>query len=510
MQGNSFNNCGNGCCPCRGNGGGRLRRVTLPATDQPSLITPQFLTTERRICCTDRLVRIYNNTADGRERKVLGHWLSLFVDVFDDSKSRQKAEGAEELAHLANVNVLCPFDKELVLRVLNALCEAMSDDTRTTQAVVKALSYALASLDVTVLDGDPTKLLQLADTLTRILQDCIAQTRPTFKRYRPVLVALYQACTVVHRIAPGLPACNRLKEYQDDLLRGLKVVRDSPYYPYRFFGKLIEQGIQRFTEGNDTPVLFDIIQRMGMGTAGVLDMRRGVCHLNPSAISEGIRRLKAACADDKLRRKLWFDWLQTLSSAAMLCLTDPEKFQLLQSCLEHILEYQRKVRDREERKAMRFGIVNELTSLATLAECHKVREEAMFEFQHLATRYALGEGWDVDPEIYEGLLDAAAKIYQQGEFCEHMVPVLTMLTSSTRFHLRQTIHAWFENKTLDDKLRSLLEGEEDLPSVCHRLLLQRVAEIEMPSSRNDFWPNGTITDDGSSAAANAVLQVCFS
>ena len=482
--------------------------VALPAADQPSLITPQFLSTERRICCTERLVRIYNNTTDGKERNLLGRWLFSFVDVFEDSKSRQKAEGAEELAYLANVKVLCPFDKELVLLVLNALCEAMTDDICTTHAVAKALSYALASLDVTVLDGDPTKLLQLAGTLTRILQECIVQTRQTFKLHRPVLVALYQACSIVHRIAPGLPMYNRLKEYQDGLLRGLKVFRDSPHYPYRFYGILATQSIQRFTEGNDTPVLFDIMQRMGMGTAGVLDLRRGVCHLNPSAISEGIRRLKAVCADDRFRRKLWFDWLQTLSSAAMLCLTDPEKFQLFQNCLEHILEYQKNVRNRKERKAVRFGIMDELTTVVTLAESDEVRKEAMFEFQHLATRHALREGWDVDPEVYEGLLDAAAKIHQQGDFCEHMMPVLTMLTSSTRLCLHQTIRRWLGNKTLERKLRSLHEKEEELPSVHHGLLFKRVMEVEMSSWRNGFWPNGTVADH-LFAAVNAVLQVRF-
>ena len=483
--------------------------VALPAADQPSLITPQFLSTERQICCTDRLVRIYNNTADKGERNLLGHWLFALVDVFGDSKSWQKAEVAEELAHLANVKKRCTRDRELVLRVLKALSEAMPDDISATQAVAKALSHALASLDVTVFSRNSMNLLHLAGGLTPILQDCIVPDRQTFEYYRPALVALYQACSIVHRIAPRLSPCNRLKEYQDDLLRGLEIFRDAPYYPYRFYGILIEQSIHRFTEENEISALFDKVQRLVMVIAGLLDLRRGVCHLNPSAIGDGIRRWKAAWADAKLRTP-WFDWFQVFSFTAMLCLTNAEMLQFLQVFLKDILEYQKNVRNRKERKAVRFGVVNELTTVATQAECHEVRREAMLEFQHLSTRHALRESWDVDSEVFEGLLDAASKIYQQGEFCEHMVPVLTMLTSSTRFHLRQTIHAWFENKTLDDKLRSLLEGEENLPSVCHGLLLQRVAEIKMPSSRNDFWPNGTITDDGSSAAANAVLQVCFS
>ena len=478
-----------------------LSTISLPSARRLSLTSPQLLSTERRICCTDRLVRIYNNTANAREREVLGQWFLSHVAVFGKLDLDAKVEVAEELARLANIKVRCPRDRKLVLRVVTTLGEAMTDDTRSTEPIAKAFSHALVSSGVAVFKDDPTNLLRLADKLIHNLRGCIVPIRQTFKHNHSFLIALNRICTLVHRITPVLPTCNRLKKLRDGLLCGLEIFRDAPYYPYRFHGILIEQSIHRFTEGNEPSALFDTMQRAALGTAGVLDLYRGVCQIDTTAVSEGLRRLKAACADSKLRRKLWFDWLQTLSFTTTLCLTDSEKFELFQRSLKQILEYQMNcIRNREERNAVRYGVVNELVSVATQAESDKVRREAMFEFHHLAACHALRESWDADPEVFEGLLDAASKIYQLGEFCEFMKPVLEMLTSSKKPHLRQTIRSWFENKTLDDKLESLRkeEEEEESPLVCHGLLLQRV-------SRCGFWLNNTV--DYPSFAVNAVHQV---
>ena len=493
MWRNSFDTCGDGQCPCRAHGGGRPRRVALSAARRASLARPRLLSTERRICCTHRLVRIYNNTANTREREVLGRWLSSLVAVFGKLDSYQKAEVAEELAHLANVEARSARDRKLVLRVVSALGEATTDNA-CAETIAEALSRVLASLDVTVFEGDPATLLRLAATLTVTLRSCVVQTRQTFRGHRPALVALYQACTLIQRVAPALPACNYLKEKQDGLLQGLKIFGDAPYYPFRFYAILIEQCIHRMTKGDETSALFQAMQRLATGTVGVLDFYRGVRQVDPSAVSKGIQKLRTACADDRLRRKLWFDWLQTLSSAAMLCLTDPEKFELFLSGLEHTLEYQSCLSDEEECKAVRFGIVNELTAVATAADSAVVRRKAMFEFQYLATCRALSEGWNEDPEIYEGLLDAASKIFRQGEFGEYMKPVLETLTSSLKSHLRQTIRSWLGNKTLEHKLRSLLEEEEEeeLSTVCHGLLLQYALMGEMASWRDVFWLNRTV------------------
>ena len=510
MWRNNYNGFSDGhCCPRRRDGSGRLCTVSLPSARRPSLITPQVLSTERQICCTDRLVRIYNNTADAGEWEILERWLWSHVAVFDKLNAYEKAEVAEEFARLVSAKGRYRSrNRMLVLRVLNVLGEALTDDVCTTEQIASALSHALASVDVTVFEGDPTDLLHLADSISKTLGRCIVQTKQSFEHHRPALVAFYQACAIVHRIAPGLPASLPLKKHQDGLLERLKIFRDTPCYLFRFFGMLIEQSIHRFTEGNEATTLFDAAEHNMTGTAGVLDFYRGVRLVDPSAISEGIQRFRTACADEKLRGKTWFDWLQVLSSAAMLCLTDPEKFEFFQSCLEQILEHQKHgIRDKEKRKAVRFGIVTELTAVATLAESAEVRKEAIFEFQQLATRHSLREGWDADPEVYEGLLDAASKIYQQGEFCELMAQVLEKLTQSEGVHLREIIYSWLGNEMLEHKLRSLLEEKEEVAPVCRGLLLWRVAEVEMPSSRNSFWPNRTVVDRPSFAAVNAVHQV---
>ena len=511
MWGNSFSACGDGCCPCRGYGGGRHRVASLPVACQPISTQVQLLSTELQVCCTDRLVRVYNNITDERDREILEHWLCSYITFFGGLKLRwDKERVAEEFAQLANIQMRLPCDRELLYSVLHELHNTMEALMCAKGPIPKALSHVLASLDVTVFNGNPNTLLHLADTLTRTLQGCFALTRETFKDYRPTLVALYQTCTVVHRITPELPACNHLTKTLDGLLEGLTIFRDSPHYPFRFYAMLIEQSIYRFTKGNESSALFEAMRRFATGTAGVLYLLHGFrsfinIDIDLSAVSEGIQRLKAACADDRFQRKLWFDWLQAFSFTAMLCLTDPEKFESFQESLEQILEYQNFMRDREERKAIRYGIVNELMAVATVAESAEVRREAMLELEYLARCRTLSEGWYADPEVYEGSLDAASKVYQRGEFCSNMKAVLEMLMQFKEDH-REIVHSWLGNKQLESKLISLLEEKEELRLVHHGQLLQRVTEVEMSSCKNGFRLDETV-HDRSFGAVNAVHQV---
>ena len=437
---------------------------------------------------------------------MLGRLLQSHVDFFSNLKSWEKAEVAEELSHLANLKVRCQRDSQLVLRVLNALGEAMTDDMRETEPIAKALLHVLVCLDVTVFNGDPNTLLRLANTVTQTLQGCIVQSRQAFEHHRPALVALYQACTVIHRIAPGLHASLSLEEHQDRLLKGLKIFRDSPHYPYRFYAMLIEQSIHRFTERNEPSALFEAMRRFKTGTAGVLYLLHGFrsvinIDVDMASFDEGLQRLRVACSDDRLQRKPWFDWLQAFSFSAMICLTDPKKIQLFNSSLEQILEYQKSMLDQEERKAVRYGIVNELAAVATVAKAVEVRRKAMLELEYLATCRTLSEGWIADPEVYEGLLDAVSAVYQQGEFCRELTAVLAMLTQNKEDHLRGISHSWLGDITLERKLRKLRERKEDLLPIHHGLLLRRVW-------RNDFWLNGTTLDDRTVDAVSVVHQVC--
>ena len=213
-----------------------------------------------------------------------------------------------------------------------------------------------------------------------------------------------------------------MKQHEDRLLETLKIFTDAPYYPFRFYTILITQSIHRFTERNETSALFEAMRRLATGTNGVFYLYHFLRSLlsidvDMASFSEGLVRLKAAGAHGADQRRSWFDWFQTLSSAAMLCLSDPERFESFQSILEQILEYQCCIPDKEERKAVRYGIINEVMTVASTVESAEVRKKAMFELQHLAVCRSLSEGWYADPEVYEGLLDASSRVYQQGEFC---------------------------------------------------------------------------------------------
>ena len=337
MQRNSFNTGGNGYCPCRGDGGGRFREVTLPAERRPTSMQVQRFSTERQICCTDHLVKIYSDTVEEKDREVLEHWLSSYITVFDSFTWQDKKKHAKEFARLANIKVRCPCDRERVCTVLHTLRKALDGDILDTRPIAKAVLHVLIHLDVSVFRGDLSELLlHLAKSLAQTLNRCGVPTRELFDRHHDTFRALYQTCTIIHRIAPELPTCDCLRQRQNSLLEWLERFRDAPYYPFRFYAMLIEQCIHRFTERNETSALFETVQRLITGTVGVFDLYRGIRHIDPSAVGEGIQRLRAAFADDRLRRRSWFDWLQTFSFTATLCLTDPQRFLLFQDFLEQI------------------------------------------------------------------------------------------------------------------------------------------------------------------------------
>ena len=440
MPKKSLSLCGNPACSRKRTDGRGVDRITLFEASRPSSSEVCESASERQVRCTDCLVRLYNSTPDEDEKEAIARRLYTFGAAFRNLMPWEKAENAEEYARVANIEVRCLRDRELVYSVLNTLRKTLHDDMYAIAPIAKALSHVLVCLDVSVFEGNPSELLRLADSLARTLKRCrIAHNRQTFEQHRHTFVALYQACAVVHRIAPRLDASLSVKWHQDRLRKSVENFRDAPHYPYRFYRILILQSIHRLAEEEETSVLCNAVQRFMTGTTGVLYVYHFFRSLlsidvDVASFSEGLQRLKAAYADDTLQRKPWFDWLQPLSSAAMLCLTDPEKFESFQSRLEEILEYQRNMRDREERKAVRYGIVNELTFVATMAESAEVRKKAMFELQYLATCLTLSEGWYEDPEVCEGLLDAASRVYQHGEFCPNMRALLKMLTRPARDH----------------------------------------------------------------------------
>ena len=103
----------------------------------------------------------------------------------------------------------------------------MTDDICAIESIANALSHALVCLDVTVFDGDPTKLLHLANSLPRTLNVVLRR----LDKLSSIIVLRFVLCIryveLVHVIAPQMDASLSLKPHQDCLLERLRIFRDA-------------------------------------------------------------------------------------------------------------------------------------------------------------------------------------------------------------------------------------------------------------------------------------------
>ena len=497
---------------------------------QPAQAAPQGSSTAHRslheriaqgnITSTADLVEALN-TAQGEEQQALQKAIRKGIEWFNKEAvgnlTQQQGAVTQEYRILAGIRADNPKKKQLLRDYWESLLRRARESEYQERPFIQALEYTLPTIDIAVFDGDPERLIQLANgLLARLNPRCTVFSKETYPSHRIMLYALHQALVLIQQVAP-----NQLNPTQEEGLYSrfkgeFKAISEmAGYYPIRYHALLLEQSLQRLESAKDLPE--DIRKRVGHGLKGVIyfgQVARALSELNFNIedFMKGCANLKAAFTSKSITAAAWYDWHQALHYASLLSLEDASKYGEFAQGLEGVKSSKIKQAPKEGREALRFGLIQQLRLLALNGPTEQVRAASTNQLTELAKP----EVWGGKPNVMEGLLDALAQIAVQSQGAEQgqaqaalasleslgnrlvrLRDNLTDLRGAQRKKAAQSaIQAWLQGcSTIEDRLdqlratpRPASPASGSLFSVIHKDLVEALAPLEgVPDPLGKIW-----------------------
>ncbi|MCG8340990.1 MAG: ankyrin repeat domain-containing protein, partial [Cytophagales bacterium] len=256
----------------------------------------------------------------------------------------------------------------------------------------------------------------------------------TYPTHRSTLCALHQALVLIKLIAPSQWDPTQEEGLYNRFKAQIQAISASTaYYPIHYHALLLEQSLQRLERSKDLSE--EIFRRVVHGIKAMFYLYQGAPFPHSSKpnldyLLEGFKNLKAAFACEGIEVKPWYACLLDLGNATLLSLKYPDKYGDFEECLQSLKEKEASMQNEQDRKALRFGIVQQLRLLALHGPTGEVRKQSIQWLEDLTKP----EAWAGDKEVMEGLLDglAAIVVHSQGEEKKQAEGALESLTSPLR------------------------------------------------------------------------------
>ncbi|MCG8341022.1 MAG: hypothetical protein MI674_07180, partial [Cytophagales bacterium] len=434
-------------------------------------------------------------------------------------------EDLQEYSSLAHIQAT-PENRRLRESYFNSLCNKIKGGQYGETPLIEALEYTLQNIDSDVFEGNPSTLIWLGkDLLAKLDPSSNKFTKATYSTHRSTLYALHQTLVLIQLIDPSQWDEGIYSQFKEKVEA---IAGNANYYPFRYHALLLDQILQRLKSEEYRARLkrMRIVDGLRAGwavgqavvsmAAGKLDidaLKKIYESLKAAFAREGIeakswydryqdivqcihaledirseikdflgncKTLEDAFASEKMEEKTWYDCHQAVKYASILSLGDSNKYSVFEQGLEALQKA--KLKNNEEgRKALCFGIVQQLRLLALHGPTEQVRKQSIQWLEDLAKP----EAWGGDAEVMEGLLDGLAiVVHSQGEEKEVAQEALKSLTGSSpraepaRFlkrlpsgncfswgpvlptalrevAAREAIQQWLGKQSLEEKLRTL-------------------------------------------------------
>ena len=428
---------------------------------------------ERNIDSTKSLVAAYNATTDQSERGVLLPWLRQYNTR---SEECSRPETVFEYSELAKI-VPCGGHDDHLLREFIGTFHCRLRECRGEllhENIAKALFRSLTWVESSVHE-DPVQLLDLATDLVSTLSFRSRLTRQNFSQYEAAFLAIHHVLHVLHEIGrSGLLEDEKKKLRQVIAKKKTEMKSSMQHYPVQFNFGLIQQAVERL-ETKNAPSRITQAARYALsalyGGAHILHLLKDLVRLdiNPEAFEDACTKIRNVIARRGVSEKQWYDLLQSLIAARLRALKSAEKIELFFKVYEIVMERQRKIKRGEEQKALRYGIIQEITMLANQASCAEVREVATTKLLELATNTAVLDSWSDDSDLLLALLDAVHEIHVLGECKPKTAETLREMERCCREHDRETLATWLGHDTMEAKLQ--MQRQEETNPQCREMFV---------------------------------------
>ena len=315
---------------------------------------------------------------------------------------------------------------------------------------------------------DPAQLVVLATDLVSSLSCRPRLTKKNFSQYEATFLAIHQAFLLLHTIGRGSLIEGEKKDIRRAVAKKKEEMKYSiAHYPVHFSFALIQQAVERL-EIEDTP------SRLRKAKGRTVSGLYGGMHLfhflrklvggdiDPLAIEDVYRKSQEAIASAGVSERQWYDLLEILSAARLCALKSDSKIELFIKSYEVVMGGQSKTRRKEEQKALRYGIIQEVKILASQGSSNDVRKEATTRLIDLATNHAVQERWIYDSDLLNAIFNAVYDIYMAGEYRARTAEALRAMVRFCQDHAKETLVAWLDGGTIDEKLQIKHQEDTDI------------------------------------------------
>ena len=433
-------------------------------SDVEELDNPKLLRAVARKCgieSTKSLVTAYNATTDKDERGVLLRWLRQYNRRNQDCS---RPEAVLEYAELAKIVPRVVQEERLLRNFVYALRGRIHEGEFLDERIAKALFTSLTWVEASVYD-DPAQLVVLATDLVSSLSCRPRLTKKNFSQYEATFLAIHQTFFLLHTIGRGSLIEGEKKDLRRAVAKKKEEMKYSiTHYPVHFSFELIRQAVERL-EIEDAPSRLTKAKRYtATGLYGGMHLFHFLRKLvggdiDPMAIEDAYRKSQEAIASAGVSERQWYDLLEILTAARLCALKTEAKIELFIKSYEVVMEGQSKTRQKEEQKALRYGIIQEVKILAIQGSSGDVRKEATTKLIDLATNYAVLERWMDDADLLVAFLNAVHEIHLIGEYKPRTEEVLREMVRFCRDHANEILVEWLGERNLEDKLQMKRQRE---------------------------------------------------
>ena len=484
------------------------------------------------ITSTEALVAALNSTQDSEKRAVLEEWLAAYIRHFCCQSVQELVNNDSafllEYNQLAHIQPSSDKTKELLCSYFVELSRKIDQEAHLDHALplMKSLVYALNKLDQQIFGNNSAPLIELANKLLAKLDPSQVVFSPSgYPTHGTTLDALHQVLYLVSCIDPRWDSMDQKGIYQrfkTQLEAIAQAAQTQQHYPTSYHTQVLMQSLASLELNKKDAPLQDIVRRTFAGIQGLGYAYKGIkavvtLDVEIDALHTAYGYFKQALVSDRITIRPWYIALQAfrLSSSLSLRNEDPEKaFDCYnayfksdldeylnpsldtdfnpcvsrwqqssnQASTRHVFRWQ-KLFSQEDKKALRYGIVQELVSLALHSCSQSVQEGSIQYLKALATPAVWGKKVDIAPALKAGLAE-----------------VLSGTSAG------QEATSWLGGQSLDEKLAS----RRACPSRPAGGALFEAVKAEI---RRDFKPEVDLTpvrswlDDGVSKLDNKLNQL---
>ena len=404
---------------------------------------------------TKSLVAAYNVVTDKDELAVLLGWLCKYHERREDCLMPKTVL---EYAELANIAPRSISEEDIIKNLVGDLCSCVSEGEFLTPNMAAALHRTLVRVNPSAYGG-VGQLVTIARKLIGSLSPTPTLRRENFTEHEASFLALQTLFLLLISNQDGIEQEEK-KELRQAIAEKERALEQScKHYPVKFHLQALRQAVERI-KARDSSFIAEAVSYIACGFcefAHVIHFLRMMITsgIDPAGVVSTCGRRRHFTVDVRVAKRLWFDLFRNLMAARLEASKDETKLDLFWSTCDIAIENRRRIKNGEDLKALRFGVVHELGLLAIEGSSESTRIEATIRLTDLATGKAIGGGWIGDDDILIALLDVIYEVHKAGKCNEKTKEALVALHQSCEGSARYVMMLWLDGKSMEDKLRAI-------------------------------------------------------